>query len=76
MRMNPKKPLHNTHKINFATFSKKMAKEGLNCRILGEVNKVINIQSKQEKMLQGRGIGMQRIADKCCEEVRIFEGWS
>jgi hypothetical protein len=44
--MNPKKPLHKTHKINFAMFTKKMAKQVLNCGIFGEGDKVINIQSK------------------------------
>jgi hypothetical protein len=74
--MNPKKPLHNTHKINFATFTKKTAKEGLNCRVFGEIDEVINVQSKQERMFQGWGVGLMRIADKSREGAQIFEGWS
>jgi hypothetical protein len=72
--VNPEKPLNNTHKINFAMFTKKTVKECLNCRVFGEVDKVINVKSKQERMHQGLGIRLRRVADKSHEEVRIFKG--
>jgi hypothetical protein len=49
--MNPKEPLQDAHKINFATFTKKVAKYFFNCGIFGEVDKVVDVQSKSEGML-------------------------
>ena len=39
-------PVGNTHEVNFAPLSKELTKEIFDCRILWEINKVVDIHSK------------------------------
>ncbi len=48
-KMNAKEPFNDAHEAYFAMFSKKMAEESLNCGILQEIDKVINIHTEGQR---------------------------
>ncbi len=47
-KMNTEEPFKNTHKVHLAMFRKKTTEESFNLRIFGEVDKVVNVETKGE----------------------------
>jgi hypothetical protein len=50
--VNHQKPLNNAHEINFAAFQEMPAKQSLNSRIFQEVDKVIDVKTKNKRRFQ------------------------
>ncbi len=48
-KMNTQEPFNNTHKVYLAMFHKKTTEESFNLRIFGEVDKVVNVETKGER---------------------------
>jgi hypothetical protein len=46
--MNSKEPFGNAHKVNFATFSQKTTEKLFNCRVFGEIDEIVNVETKGE----------------------------
>ena len=71
--MNAKKPLHYAHEVDFAAFGQQTAEESFDRRILGEVDEVIDIETKSERWGRFLGGRVRRIPNEAGVEARIFE---
>jgi hypothetical protein len=71
--MNAKKPLHDAHEINFAAFCQQTTEESFNRRILGEVDKVVDIETKGERRGRFLGCRVRGILNKAGVETGIFK---
>jgi hypothetical protein len=71
--VNSKKPFDNPHEINLAPLREETAEECLNLGILGEVNKVVHIQPKEEWWQRRRSGRIRGVPDETGVETRVFE---
>jgi hypothetical protein len=74
MKIDTKKPLTDTHEVNLAPLCKQTTEQSLNPGILQKVDKVINIQAKQEWCCGRRSQGVIGIANKFGVKTRILKG--
>jgi hypothetical protein len=44
--MNTEEPFNNTHKVQLAMLGKKTTEESFNCRVFGEIDKVVDIETE------------------------------
>ncbi len=71
---NFEEPFNNAHKVDFATFSQKPTEKLFDSRVFGEIDEIVNVETKGEWTRQiGTRWGLW-ILDKPSVETRIFKG--
>jgi hypothetical protein len=72
--MNSEEPFNNAYKVDFATFGQKTTEKLFDSRIFGEIDEIINVETKGEWTRQfGTRWGLT-ILDKPSVKTRIFKG--
>jgi hypothetical protein len=71
--MNTEEPFNNTHKVHLAMFHKKMTEESFNLRIFGEVNKVVDVETKGERRRCDCRQRIRGVMYKSCTETQVFK---
>jgi hypothetical protein len=46
--MNSKEPFNNAHKVEFATSGQKMTEKLFDSRVFGEIDEIVNLETKGE----------------------------
>jgi hypothetical protein len=73
--MDAKEPLDNPHEIHFAPFGQQTTEEGFGGRVFGEIDKVINVETKWEWAWLLWGSWVLWILNKASVKTRIFKRW-
>jgi hypothetical protein len=72
--MNSGEPFNNAHKVDFARFGQKMTEKLFDSRVFGEIDEIVNVETKGEWTRRfGTRWGLW-ILDKPSVETRIFKG--
>jgi hypothetical protein len=72
--MNSEEPFDNAHKVDFATFGQKTTEELFDRRVFGEIDEIVNVETKGEWTRRcGTRWGL-RILDESSVETRVFKG--
>jgi hypothetical protein len=73
--MNTKEPFNNIHKVQLAMLGKKTTEESFNCRVFGEIDKVVDIETEGQRRWCDDRQRIQGVTYGSCTETRVLELW-